>query len=69
MMATGRIIQIDTVTEHLDAECDDCGYNALIRLRGYHLGPAGVHTIFDEQFCGRCRAEERRQRHERQADA
>lgn len=53
-------IQITTVTEPADGECSDCGFDALRRTRGYHLTPAGVTTLFDQVYCGRCRAEAQR---------
>ncbi|MCT1363950.1 hypothetical protein [Microbacterium sp. p3-SID131] len=59
MMAV--VVHLDTISEHLDdVECPTCGYNAMIRLRGYFLGTAGVHMVFDQTFCGRCNAEKRR---------
>ncbi len=63
MMAV--VVHLDTISEHLDGvECPDCGHAALIRLRGYFLGNAGVQLVFDQTFCGRCSAEKRRRARE-----
>lgn len=56
------IIQITSITERVEGECPACGFDALRRVRGYHLTPSGVTTMFDQTYCGRCIAEERRER-------
>lgn len=57
-------IEVTTITEPAEGECEDCGFDALRRIRGYHITPSGVRTLFDSTFCGRCRAEEKRSRHD-----
>lgn len=56
------ILQITTITERVEGECPACRFDALIRCAGYTLSANGVHEVFDMITCGRCRAEERRER-------
>lgn len=55
-------IEITTIVEPADGDCEDCGFDALRRIRGYHLSPTGVSQMFDQTYCGRCRLEEKRER-------
>lgn len=56
------ILQITTVVRPVDGECPDCHFDALRRISGFHLSLHGVTTVFEHVYCGRCRAEERRER-------
>lgn len=62
MMARSVTIQVDYVTEPVDGECPECGFNALRRVTAYHLGHTGVTVLARRTFCGRCVAEQRRER-------
>jgi len=53
-------IRLDGYVVPVAGECIDCGFDALRRVRVYHLGATGVTTHADKTFCGRCRAEEKR---------
>lgn len=56
------LIDITYVHEPIDGECVDCGFDALRRVRAYHLGSVGVTQVADRTYCARCKAEERRER-------
>lgn len=57
-------VDITTIVEPAEGECEDCHFDALRRIRGYNLTAAGVTTLFDQTYCGRCRLEEKRARHD-----
>lgn len=51
-----------TLVEDVEGECPACGFDALLRARGFALSEHGVTTIFQKTYCGRCVVEERRSR-------
>ena len=60
-MATRTVtIRLDVKQDSVDGECPSCGFDALVRVRAYHLTASGVTTLADRTLCGRCAAEEQR---------
>ena len=58
-MATRNVtIRLDVKQDSVDGECPSCGFDALLRVRAYHLTTSGVTTLADLTLCGRCAAEE-----------
>lgn len=58
-MATRTLtIRLEVKQEPVDGECSSCGFDALVRVRAYHLTTSGVTTLADRTLCGRCAAEE-----------
>lgn len=59
-----RIVPADItyLTEPIEGACVDCGFDALRRVRAYHLSALGVTQVAHRTYCSRCRAEERRER-------
>lgn len=35
-------------------ECPMCNFDSLRRVAGYRITTAGVTTVFEQIFCGRC---------------
>ena len=60
-MATRNvIIRLEVKQDPVDGECPSCGFDAMLRVRAYHLTSSGVTTLADRTLCVRCAAEERR---------
>lgn len=62
MMSGSVQVPVTYITEPADGECGDCGFDALRRVRVYVLTEHGVTNIASRIYCGRCHAEERRER-------
>lgn len=58
-MAT-KTITVSILVRHLDTECPDCMFDAMIRVHTYQLLETGVKTWMDKTYCGRCAAEGKR---------
>lgn len=59
-MAATITIRLTVIQEQVEGECPSCQFDALVRVRAYHLTVNGVTTLADRTLCGRCAAEERR---------
>lgn len=52
-----HVVRIDLVAVPIEGECPTCGFDALLRVTGYHLTEHGVTTMLRQVHCGRCIAE------------
>lgn len=60
-MATRTVtIRLDVIQEPVNGICPSCGFDALLRIRAYHITINGVSALADVTRCGRCAAEEQR---------
>ena len=58
-MATRTVtIRLEVKQEPVEGECPSCQFDALVRVRVYHLTINGVSALADVTRCGRCAAEE-----------
>lgn len=58
MATRNAIIRLTVTQEPVEGECPSCQFDALVRVRAYHLTTSGVTTLADRTPCGRCAAEE-----------
>ena len=58
------VIHITAITDRVEGECPTCGFDALIRVRGYHLTSNSVGLLADVTLCGRCANEGERRDHD-----